>query len=424
MALVSGKGQRAGDIDIDPQRMRTIFDGINRFGRNDATGGYNRVGFSDADMAARHWLADFMREQGLAASWDAAGNLFGRLGNSHSPSVMAGSHTDTVTEGGAFDGTLGVAAALECALAIRDARLPLTHPIEVVDTAEEEGRFGGMLGSQAMAGLVDRDWLARATDPDGVRLWDAMVRQGLKPEKIDAAARARGSIKAFLELHIEQGPVLEHLGLPIGIADRVSGVVSLSVVLRGVANHSGTTPMEMRSDAFSGLAAIGAGIPEVISANGTDQSRITVGKVEMWPNVPHTVPGRAAFSIVLRDTDAGVLDKLTNETRALIERMAGRHRLDVAIREHSRLAPTLLDADLAAGLKQEADRLGIGAVVMASGAGHDAQTMQAFCPSGLIFVPSVGGVSHAPEERTHWDGACAGARLMLAALVRLASGEM
>jgi N-carbamoyl-L-amino-acid hydrolase len=175
---------------IDPTRMKTIFDGINAFGRNAKTGGFKRIGFSDADMAARYWLAGFMAKEGLAVSWDAAGNCFGRLGDVNASSVMTGSHTDTVPEGGAFDGTLGVAAALECALAIRDAKLPLTHPIEIVNTAEEEGRFGGMLGSQAITGQVDPHWLREARDPDGLRLWDAMARQGLDPSKIASAASA------------------------------------------------------------------------------------------------------------------------------------------------------------------------------------------------------------------------------------------
>jgi hypothetical protein len=200
---------------IRPDRMKAILDGINAFGRNGTTGGFDRTGFSDADMEARRWLAGLMEQEGLAVSWDAAGNLFGRLGDGNGPSVMAGSHTDTVPDGGAFDGALGVAAALECALAIRDAGLALAHPIEIVDTAEEEGRFGGMLGSQAMAGLAGTAWVERARDPDGLRLWDAMERQGFDPSRIDLAARKPGEVKAFLELHIEQGPVLERAGTSV-----------------------------------------------------------------------------------------------------------------------------------------------------------------------------------------------------------------
>lgn len=416
---------RVGDIeglDIDTDRMRRIFQGINGFGRNAATGGYNRIGFSDADMAARRWLAGFMAEEGLDVSWDAAGNLFARLGAGDVPSVMAGSHTDTVAEGGAFDGALGVAAALECALAIRDAGLDLAHPIEVVATAEEEGRFGGMLGSQAMAGQVSEAWIDAARDADGVRLRDAMERQGLVPSAIRSATRRPGSIKAFLELHVEQGPVLERTGRSVGVVDAVSGVVGLSVTLTGEANHSGTTPMDMRADAFAGLAEIGAAIPRLIEAHGSNQSRVTIGRVELSPNAPHTVPGRSSFTVILRDTAQGVLDRLVGEMQALIGAIAQSHDLQVAIAEFSRLAPVGLDARLADLLSSEAERLGVAAGRMPSGAGHDAQTMQALCPSGLIFVPSRGGVSHAPQEWTAWDDACAGARVLLAALARLATG--
>lgn len=400
--------------------MRAILDGLNAFGANPATGGYNRTGFSDADMDARRWLAGLMQREGLAVSWDEAGNVFGQLGGGDAPSVMAGSHTDTVPEGGAFDGALGVAVALECALAMRDAGVPLAHPVEVVDTAEEEGRFGGMLGSQAICGLVDPGWLATATDSDGNRLWDAMRRHGLDPARIGQAARARGSVKAFLELHVEQGPVLESAGIAVGIADRVSGVIALSVVFEGRANHSGTTPMDLRADAFAGLAEVAAAIPKLIASHGTGQSRVTIGQVDLHPNFPHTIPGRVAFSAIIRDTDAGVIAALDAAFRKSLGETARRHGLSLAVRERSRIAPMELDAGLARLLAAEAARAGTDALVMPSGAGHDAQTMQALCPSCLVFVPSRNGISHAPGEWTDWEAACAGARVMLGAMIRLA----
>lgn len=410
-------------LQIDPDRMKAIFDGINAFGRNETTGGFNRTGFSDEDWQARRWLAAFMEKEGLDVSWDEAGNLFARLGEGDSPSVMAGSHTDTVPEGGAFDGTLGVAVALECALTVRDAGLPLAHPIEVVNTAEEEGRFGGMLGSQAISGQVDPAWFEAASDPEGLRLWDAMSAQGLDPAQIGRAARKPGSVKAFLELHVEQGPVLERAGIPVGIADSVSGVTNLQATLTGTANHSGTTPMALRADAFAGLAEAAAAIPELIATSGTNQSRITIGKVELQPNFPHTIPGRAEFSIIIRDTDASIMQALERGFRRILQSAARDHGLVLSITETSRLAPVALDPDIAGLLAEEAGRLDLATLTMPSGAGHDAQTMQALCPSGLIFVPSRGGISHAPDEWTDWEDACAGARLMLAAMVRLAGAR-
>lgn len=410
-------------LRIDADRMKAILDGINAFGRDATTGGFDRTGFSEADWQARRWLAAFMEEEGLEVAWDEAGNLFGRLGSGETPCVMAGSHTDTVPAGGAFDGALGVAAALEAALAIRDAGIELAHPIEVVSTAEEEGRFGGMLGSQAISGQVDPHWFETACDPEGMPLHDAMRARGLDPARIETAARKPGSVKAFLELHVEQGPVLERAGIPVGIADSVSGVTNLQVTLTGTANHSGTTPMALRADAFAGLAEAAAAIPELIAASGTDQSRITIGKVELQPNFPHTIPGRAEFSVLIRDTDASIMQGLERGFHRILHAAARAHGLCLSITETSRLAPVALDPGIADLLAEEAGRLGMSALAMPSGAGHDAQTMQALCPAGLIFVPSRGGISHAPEEWTEWEDACAGARLLLAAMVRLAGAR-
>lgn len=409
-----------GKAEIDGRRMKAIFDAINGFGRLPDMPGWNRPGLSDEDMAVRRWFAGRMEAEGFRVSVDGAANVSGRLGPEGGPSVMLGSHLDTVPSGGAFDGALGVAVALECALAMRDAGVPLARPVEVMATSEEEGRFGGMLGSQALAGLVTEDWLAAAVDADGTRLADALATHNLDAASVIASARPAGSVRAFLELHVEQGPVLECASIPVGIADRVSGVVYLGVTLRGVANHSGTTPMEMRADAFAGLAEIAAGIPDLISAQGTEQSRITIGKVELSPNFPHTIPGEARFSVIVRDTESAAMERLSAGVRDLVASASARHGLAREMVEHSHIAPVMLDAEVVDLLRREAETLGLPSMTMPSGAGHDAQTMQTLCPAGLIFVPSRGGLSHAPDEWTDWEAAVAGARLMLAAAVRLA----
>lgn len=404
---------------IDSERLRSLLDGVNGFGRNPATGGFNRVGYSDADMAARRWFLDRMRADGLSVRMDGAANLFGRFGPARGPAVLVGSHLDTVPEGGAFDGALGVCVALECVRAMRDAGLAPATAIEVVATAEEEGRFGGMLGSQAIAGTLTRDWLEAAADADGVRLVAAMRAQGLDALDALRAARPPGTVKAFVELHIEQGPVLENAGAAIGIAHAVAGVMNLSVRLLGTANHSGTTPMHLRADAFAGMAAVAGAIPRLLQSHGTENSRITIGKVGIQPNFIHTVPGRADFVVNIRDTDQGTMLRLARRMRAAVAEAAEAHGLGFAVEEQSRMAPVTLDPALAALLEEEAARLDLDARVMPSGAGHDAQTMQALCPSALIFVPSRGGVSHAPQEWTDWPDVERGAALMLAALLRL-----
>jgi hydantoinase/carbamoylase family amidase len=281
----------AATASIDPARLHYLLDGVNAFGRNPETGGYNRMGFSDADMAARDWFAGQMRADGLAVHRDGVANLFGRFGPAEGPCVMVGSHLDTVPEGGAFDGALGVCVALECVRAMREAGIAPRMAIEVVATSEEEGRFGGMLGSQTIAGVVSTRWLENAVDADGVTLAEAMGAQGLDARAALTDARAPGSVRAFLELHIEQGPVLEAATVPLGIADSVSGLCNLSVRLTGRANHSGTTPMDMRADAFAGLADVAGGIGPALREHGTEQSRVTIGST-LRPTSPTPLPGR------------------------------------------------------------------------------------------------------------------------------------
>ncbi|EIM78223.1 allantoate amidohydrolase [Nitratireductor aquibiodomus RA22] len=414
-------GLMANTPVINSQRLRALLDGVNAFGRNPQTGGYNRVGYSDADMAARIWFLEQMRADGLAVHRDPVANLFGRYGPTVGPCIMTGSHLDTVPEGGAFDGALGACVALECVRAMKDVGFTPATAIEVVATAEEEGRFGGMLGSQAIAGVVTAQWLNEARDADGIRLADAMRDQGLNARDALDAARPPRDVKAFLELHIEQGPVLEQAGIPVGIADSVAGVINLAVSLLGRANHSGTTPMNLRADAFAGLSAVGQAVRSINAEHGGKRSRITIGKVTLQPNFIHTVPGRADFIINIRDTDPGTMAALAQAMEQAVRDAAQANGLSFSIEEQSRMEPVRLDGTLVSLLNEEAHRLGLKALTMPSGAGHDAQTMQTLCPSGLIFVPSRDGISHAPEEWTDWEAIEKGAQLMLAALIRLSA---
>ena len=406
-------------LSINSARLKTLLEGINGFGFNPESGGYNRPGLSNEDTAVRAWFSEAMRDSGLAVSRDAAGNLFGRLGPADKPCVMVGSHLDTVPEGGAFDGALGAAIGLECARCLVEAGREPPVPVVVVATSEEEGRFGGMLGSQTISGQLPDGWVESAEDADGVRLYDAMLEQGLAPDAINAAAWPQGSIKAFVELHVEQGPVLESEGLAIGIVDGVSGVLVLGVTLEGEANHSGTTPMHLRADAFAGLSEIGAAIPHIIDEIGTDQSRITIGKVDLQPNFPHTIPGQADFSLIIRDTSVSVMAALRTEIERAIDETSKRHRLTRTIEERSYIAPQALDSGVREAFLSEVTALGYSHRVMPSGAGHDAQTMQGFCPAGLVFVPSRNGISHAPQEWTDWTDIEKGAQLMLNTVIAL-----
>lgn len=405
---------------IDLSRLRRDLEALGEIGRNPATGGIDRVSFSDADMEGRRFAAKLMEGAGLTVSMDGAGNLSGRWEVGGGPVVMLGSHLDSVPDGGMFDGALGVVAALECVRAMKEAGLKPASPIEVIATAEEEGRFGGMFGAQALAGQVTREWLETAHDEGGTRLFDAMRAQGLEPDEALKAKRPEGSIAAFLELHVEQGPVLEAARKPTGIVTGISGVFNWTVCLSGEANHSGTTPMDMRRDAFMGLADFAHGIPQLIAERGSETSRVTIGKVSVKPNFPHTVPGHAEFSLVARDMDETVMRALAGGAKARIQAAAKTHGLSSSIEETSWLAPSLCHPEVIAAFKRAAGRLGLDAPLMPSGAGHDTQVMATLAPAGLLFVPSIAGISHAPEERTDWADIETGANLLLYAAMDLA----
>jgi N-carbamoyl-L-amino-acid hydrolase len=301
---------------------------------------------------------------------------------------------------------------------MKGAGIAPVRPVEVVCTADEEGRFGGMFGSQAICGEVGPDWIEAAVDDTGVRLADAMRAQGFDPAGV--AARDPREIAVFLELHVEQGPVLEKAGIPAGIVSAVSGVFNWTVTLSGEANHSGTTPMELRRDAFRGLADFGAAIPSILAQAGGPDTRLTVGKLELSPNFPHSIAGKAVFSIIGRDIEEARMKALAEACRGEIARAAGAHGLGVTIAQQSWLPPAPLDPGVVQRLADIAKSSGVPAQIMPSGAGHDAQTFSRHCPAGLIFVPSIGGISHSPNEDTEWSDVEQGANLLARAIADFA----
>ncbi len=392
-------------------------------GRRPGEHGVNRPAFSEADMAGRRWLLERLAALGLPASLDGAGNVIGTLGGGDQPSVIIGSHLDTVPEGGIFDGALGVVAGLECLRVVKEQGIRTRHPLQLVAFSDEEGKFGGMLGSRAMAGLVTLDWIETAADPDGLTLSEAMKSAGLDPLAIPKAYRPPDTVRAFLELHIEQGPVLDQKGPDLGIVETISGVYVWVVHLIGKADHSGTAPMDMRSDAFMGLADFAHEIPRIIEEEGSEHSRLTVGKVDLLPGFPHTVPGQVAFTLVGRDDTRERMEALANSCRRVLSALARRHRLMFEYHEMSWLDPKPCDPAIIELLDDQAKLLGWQARKMSSGAGHDTQSMTEIAPSGMIFVPSKGGISHAPDEWTNWHDIERGTTLLLRSALELAEVE-
>jgi len=260
----------------------------------------------------------------------------------------------------------------------------------------------GMLGSQALTGNLKMDWLERAKDASGELLRDAMARQQFRYWEAMDVARDPDSMVGFLELHIEQGPVLETEQQQIGVVEGISGVFKWLIKLIGKPDHAGTAPMNLRSDAFMGVADFAHEISRIIDEEGTDKSRLTIGQLELKPGFAHTVPGQVEFTLVGRDMSEEVMTNLANTCRKALSAIARKHKLMFEYEQMSWLAPKHCSPDMMSLLEKHSKAMGYKTIIMPSGAGHDSQFFTDITPTGLLFIPSVGGISHAPDEWSHW----------------------
>ncbi|BCX50010.1 allantoate amidohydrolase [Haloferula helveola] len=388
-------------------------------------GGVYRMAFSEADMVGKSWLEEKMKDAGLETSRDGACNVIGKLRGTDpdAPALLVGSHIDTVPCAGILDGTLGVLTGLECLRVIVESGRTPACDIELVAFSDEEGRFGGMFGSQAFAGQITPDTIHSATDPGGVRLEDAMKEVGLDPWQALQARRDPKTVGGYLELHIEQGPVLSTAEEQVAVVDAITGLFKWSITFSGEPNHAGTTPMPLRRDAFMGVADFAHEIPRILDENGSDCSRATIGRVELTPGSPNTVPGEAVFTIDVRDTDETVMNELAGAIRKALAAIARRRGLRFTYHVESWIKPVACHPRLVEKVDAAAQAAGVRYRHMESGAAHDAQIMASVCPVAMIFVPSVDGKSHSPAEWTPYDDIEAGAKVMLGAIERLAFGE-
>lgn len=404
----------------DARRIEALIEGL---GRCTATPGQGttRLTYSREYRAAADLLIARMTDAGLAVREDAVGTVFGRMQglDPDLPPILVGSHLDSVPHGGRFDGPAGIVAALEAACLFRDLGLRPQRSIEVVALIEEEGtRFGGgLFGSRLLTGQVDPADLDAIRDDDGISAADAMRGYGLDPALAGQAALAPGSVHAFLELHIEQGPVLEAERLDVAIVDRIVGLAQLRVTVRGRAGHAGNVPMDQRRDALQGAVAILAQLPDLARQTGPD-AVLTVGKLEVLPGGANVIPDRVTFTVDLRAPEEAAVLRLIQMVEGCVTHAQG-NGLDCAVERQLHAAPTPLSEQLRAVLADQAEDLGLSHRVMVSGAGHDAMIMAGLAPTGLVFVPSRGGLSHTPEEWTDYAQLARGADLIFAALRRL-----
>lgn len=408
-------------LRVDFERLRADVEALAAVGRSSDHGIY-RMAFSEGDMAGRAWLRQRIEEAGLAFEQDGAANLHARLDADQAlPPVVTGSHIDTVPGAGHLDGALGVLCGLEALRCLKERGAAPRRPVELVAFSDEEGRFGGMFGSQAMAGELTPESIHAAVDLDGVGLVEAMATHGLDAMDALGAQRRPGSIHAFVELHIEQGPVLDRGHTQIGVVEAITGLQRWEVSLQGQANHAGTTPMGMRRDALQGLAEFAGEINRVLEEHGGPRSVATVGRVELLPGAANVVPGVARFSLEMRDTDPHMLAALADAFRRTLSAIARRRELMFEFEVVSQIAPVACDPMVIEAVAAAASELGLSQRRMSSGAAHDTQTIARIAPAGMVFVPSKEGRSHSAAEWTAWSDIEAGANVLLNTLHRLAA---
>jgi hydantoinase/carbamoylase family amidase len=388
-----------------------------RFGGGE-DGGVTRMAWDRTLFEVYEWLRARASECGFVSRIDAAGNLVVVWAAGEEPAVALGSHLDTVPSGGRFDGALGVLAGFEALRGLRDAGFEPSRPIWLLAFMDEEGaRFGtSMFGSKAFVG-EDVTHLTGRVDQAGVTLAEAMERAGFDPAEV-VGATAIGQVGQYLELHIEQGPVLERNGEQVGVVSDICGLVGLRIRLSGEANHAGTTPMEMRRDALAGAARFIVALRGEMAARETCVG--TVGMIEAEPGAFNVVPGAAEISVDIRAIRAEDLDGIERWVEEAVTAIAHEEGLDVAIERIHRLEPTAMAPELVDLLSRSATAEGATHRVMASGAGHDAMIIGRHVPAGMIFVPSAKGLSHNPGEWSDPGDCDLGMKVLRRAVAELA----
>jgi beta-ureidopropionase / N-carbamoyl-L-amino-acid hydrolase len=412
---------RRADPSVDGQMLRRRIEELSVFGRpagGSFADGVSRVAYSDADVKGREYVIGLMRTAGLQTRIDPAGNMFGRRpgGDSSLPPILFGSHIDSVPSGGNFDGDLGSLSALGAIEALNAGRVDTAHPLEMVVWAAEEGvaLARGLAGSRIVAGDV------KPADMDQV--WNGMTRGecirriGGAPERIMDAAKAKGSWHCYFELHIEQGGTLERDGIPVGVVEGIVAIDRYDAVVTGVANHAGTTPMNNRQDALLAASELALAVRDVVTREPGRQVG-TVGKLDISPNAPNVIPGSARLTIELRDLSVTKLEALAESIRARARDIASSTRTSIEITRASQNPPATASPELQAVIERVSAAMNLKTTRLPSGAGHDAQMMAQLAPMAMIFVPSVGGVSHSPKELTHWNDCSRGADVLLHAVL-------
>ena len=407
------------DLRINPDRFRANFEAQAAIGAT-GDGGLNRPALSEAHLAVRNWFRQRVDSAGLAFRLDGAGNhsAFLACGPAGGQTLLLGSHLDSVPYGGRFDGPLGVLAALEVLQVVQEAGLKLPVNLEAIDFTDEEGTLVGVLGSSALVGSLRPEDLQT---PRGGReaLLAGLARAGLDESSLLAAGRPSGSLAGYLELHIEQGPRLIEAGLNIGIVTDIVGIGSYRLTFSGSANHAGTTPMDARKDAGLGAAAFILAVRRLVLEEFPG-CVANVGAVRFEPGAFNIVPGLAELILEFRSPRKESFALLEEALLALAFDLAELYDLGLQYEFLGRHQPTPMSPAVSQAVAAAAEALSLRSIPLASGAGHDAQLLAEACPSGMVFIPSVGGISHSPDEFSRWKDCLNGANVLLQTCLRMA----
>jgi allantoate deiminase len=387
--------------------------------------GITRFSYSDSDKEARNYLIQQFEGLDLEVSIDAVGNMRAKRNgiDINAPIVMTGSHIDTVLYGGKFDGVVGVVGALEVIRVLNENNIQTKHPIEVVIFAEEEGSnfMSTMAGSKTMIGKYGPEELKKIVNDKGISMYEMAKSFGLNPEKAHDFVIKPGEIKAMIELHIEQAAVLDVENIPIGIVEAIAGIKTYTIEIEGVSNHAGATPMHLRNNPMSAAAEIISQIDSIVTQKANVTTVGTVGKIICEPNVPNIIPGKVIFTLDVRDIHPQGINITVTEIEKLLDTTARKHRLKKQMKLVGKTDPIKLADDVIEIIEEEANSRGIKYKLMNSGAVHDSSLLAGITNVGMIFVPSIKGRSHVPNENTEFEDIKKGCDLLLGTIHRLSS---
>jgi len=416
-ALALSAFARPATLRVNAARLRQHLEALSEFGRpagGSFADGVSRVAYSDADVAGRRYVMGLMEAAGLKPRIDAAGNIFARRAGSdpNLPPVLFGSHTDSVPNGGNFDGDLGTLAAIEIIQTFQENSITTRRPLEIVDWCNEEGFAfnNGLYGSRAAAGHLEPGELDLVWN--GAKKSDAIRKVGGNPDRIAEARIKPGAFHCYLELHIEQGGTLEQVGMDIGVVEGIVSIDRYDVEIRGFANHAGTTPMPQRRDALVAASHLTIAVNDIVRKEPGAQVG-TVGQIAVTPNAPNVVPGLVKLTIELRDLSSPKITGLAKQIMARAQEIAKQTQTEIQIRPAAHHDAALATPDVQRSIEASCAKLGLKSRRLPSGAGHDAQMMSTLGPMGMMFVPSVGGISHSPQELTKWDDCARGADVLM-----------